>query len=106
VAALDARVRELEAVLAQPAGRLPAAAGPRLSDAEMLRRMREIVSESEGRQQRDVALQLAQVLTNVDRALQMNFVRMNQGLGQHREETQAEVARQVNYYLTRVSNQR
>jgi hypothetical protein len=107
VAALDARVRELEAVLAQqPAGRLPAAAGPRLSDAEMLRRVREIVSESEGRQQRDVALQLAQALTNVDRALQMNFVRMNQGLGQHRAQTQAEIAAQVNYYLTRVSNQK
>ncbi len=107
IAALDARVRELEAALArQPAGGVSAAAGTTMSDAEMMRRVREIVGQSENRQQRELALQLAQVVANLDRALQVNYMRINRGLGQHREETQAEVARQLNYYLTRVSNQR
>jgi Putative zinc-finger len=105
LAGLEARLRGLEAAVRQPAG-ASAAAGPRMPDAEMIRRVREMVSQSETRQQREFALQLAQVVADVDRALQVNFARINQGMGQHRAQTQAEIAAQVNYYLTRVSNQK
>jgi hypothetical protein len=105
VATLERRLLDLERAAAdRPASQL--ASGPRLSDAEILRRVREIVSQSETRQQREFAMQVAQVLRDVDRARQVDFLRIQQGLGQHRAQTSAEVAQTVNYYLTRASQQK
>lgn len=108
IAAIQARLREFEeAAASRPVGvGAPLAAGPRLSDAEILRRVREMVGQSETRQQREFAMQIAQVLRDVDRARQLDFMRIQQGLGQHRAQTSAEVAQTVNYILTRVSQEK
>lgn len=108
MAALQARLRQLEddAASRGASGETRPASGPRMSDAEMLRRVREVVGQSETRQQREFALQIAQVLRDVDRARQLDFIRIQQGFGQHRAQTSAEVAQTVNYLLTRASQQK
>jgi hypothetical protein len=106
IATLERRLLDLERAAATQPAATALASGPRLTDAEILRRVREIVSQSETRQQREFAMQVAQVLRDVDRARQLDFLRIQQGLGQHRAQTSAEVAQTVNYYLSRVSQQK
>jgi hypothetical protein len=112
IAPIDARLRELERAVAarQNAGGTQLAAGPRMTDAEILRRVREVVRESETRQQREMALQIAGVVSDVDRARRLDFVQIQRGLGQLRGQTSAEVTQQVNqqwnHLLTRVSQQK
>jgi anti-sigma factor RsiW len=62
VVALNQRLSQLEAALARAPQAAPASAAARMSDAELLRRVRELIGEAETRQQREVALVLAQVL--------------------------------------------
>jgi hypothetical protein len=112
IASIDARLRELESAVAarQNAGGTQLAAGPRMTDAEILRRVREVVRESETRQQREMALQIAGVVSDVDRARRLDFMQIQRGLGQLRGQTSAEVTQQVNqqwnHLLTRVSQQK
>jgi hypothetical protein len=82
------------------------AAGPRMTDAEIIRRMREMVNQSESRQQRELVTQIGQVIKDVDTARQMDFVRIQQTFGQLGRHTSAEVANQFNRYLSRVSQQK
>jgi hypothetical protein len=103
IAALRTRLGELERASRESAAATPAAAGPRLTDAEILRRVGEMVGRSETRQQREFALQIAQLVRDIDRARQIDLARIQQGLGQQRAATAAEVASQVNYYLRKVS---
>ena len=108
IGALQSRLRELEAAAAarQSSGDAQLASGPRMTEAEIIRRVREIVSQSETRQQREFAVQIAQVVRDVDRARKMDFRQIQQGMGQLRGQTTADVAQQLNYYLTRVSQQK
>jgi anti-sigma factor RsiW len=101
LAAVTTRLRELEEAAAsrEAAGGTLLASGPRMSDAEVLRRVREMVGQSETRQQREFAMQITQVVRDMDRAVQLNNARIWQGLGKHREQTSAEAAQAVNYIL-------
>lgn len=101
IAAVQARLQELERAAASrdAAGGTQLASGPRMSDAEILRRVREMVGQSETRQQREFAMQITQVVRDMDRAVQLNNARIWQGLGKHREQTSAEAAQAVNYIL-------
>jgi hypothetical protein len=106
IAALDKRLAQLEEQARQAASGVQTAAGPRISDEEILRRVREIVRQSETRQQREMALQIAQVVRDVDRARVMDVQATRSAiLGQMRGATSAEIASQLNQLL-RVSQQR
>ena len=105
--ALDARLRELErAASARDAAGNQLAAAPRMSDAEIIRRVREMLVQSEGRQQRELALQIANVVNAVDTARRLDYQRISQGMGQLRGQTTADVNHQLNSFLVRVSQQK
>jgi anti-sigma factor RsiW len=107
MAALEARLVELERTATrESASGTQLASGPRMSDADIIRRVRDIVGQSETRQQREFAMQIAQVLRDVDRARQLDFLQIRQTLGQHRAQTSADVAKTLNYYVTRVSQEK
>jgi hypothetical protein len=57
-----------------------------------------------------MALRIAGVVSDVDRARRLDFVQIQRGLGQLRGQTSAEVTQQVNqqwnHLLTRVSQQK
>ncbi len=104
---LNRRLAELERIAStQNAAVVQAASGPRMSDAEILRRMREMLNTSEARQQRELATQITQVIRDVDTVRQIDYARYQQGIGQLRGQTAAEVANQFNRYLSRVSQEK
>lgn len=108
IAALQSRLSELEVAASarESSGGAQLASGPRMSEAEIIRRVREIVSQSETRQQREFALQLARVVDEVDRARKMDFYTIQQGIGRLRGQIPADVQQHLNYYLTRVSQEK
>lgn len=95
-AALDRRLREIEAVLAARTGPdtgvRVASSDERMSDAEMLRRVRQIVSDAESRQETAVAQLLLQVAHDFDQQRRADLARLQQGLGQYQGLTNAEIA--------------
>lgn len=92
---LDRRLRELERAAARSApGPAQIAGGPRMSDADMLRRVREMVGEAESRQQTVVAQRLLQVVRDFDRQRQSDLAAIRQGLGTYQGLTNAEIAQQ------------
>jgi hypothetical protein len=79
-----------------------------MSDAEMLREVRKIIAESEGRQQRELALRVTQVVRDVDAARAGDLARVERGLRQIQGLTDAELI-QHRYeldHLRRVTQQR
>jgi hypothetical protein len=106
---LDRRLRELE----QSAAATPrdaaasSASGPRISESQVLRQVREMVNQSESRQRRELALQLTQVIRDFDAQRQADLVRVQQGLQQVQGLTDAELTthRQTLNYLVRVAQQ-
>jgi hypothetical protein len=95
---VDNRLRELEAAAAareaSPQVRAAASAGPRMSDAELIRQVRAIIADSESRQQRELALQMAQLIKDVDLQRRTDLARIQQGFGRLEAYTGAEVAQQ------------
>ena len=89
---LDRRLRDLEAAAASAGGVQTASA--RMDDAEMLRRVRQIVGEAESRQQTVVAQQLLQVVRDFDRQRASDLTAIQQGLGTYQGLTNAEIAQQ------------
>jgi putative zinc finger protein len=106
-AALDRRLRELEAAVARTPPAVHAA-GPRLSDAEVLRRVRDMVDQSETRQQRELVLRVRQVLQDVEARRRTDLAAIQQGFGQLQGATAMEAAqhRDVMNYLRLVSQQK
>lgn len=104
--ALNRRLKDLEAAASRPSSATVLASGPRMSDAEIIRRMQEMLNRSEARQQRELATQITQVIRDVDTVRQIDNVRYRQGIGQLGRQTAAEVANQFNMYLSRVSQQK
>jgi putative zinc finger protein len=104
--ALERRLQQVEAgatARAQgPAVRL--ADGPRMSDAEVVRRVREMIGQSETRQQQDLAVRLTALAREVDRQRRVDLVMMQQGL---EGASGADAARhnQMMSYLRRVALQ-
>ncbi len=83
----------------------PAAAGRAVDEGDLLRRVRALVDESERRQQRELALRIAQVVRESDAQRRADLVRIDRSLGQVQNDTGVEVMRQRELlnYLVRVS---
>ena len=95
MAQLKLRLTQLERAMARPsAGALQVASGPRLSDTEILQRVRAIVEEAESRQQTDISKKLAQVVRDFDHQRQADLASIQQGLGTYQGMTNAEIATQ------------
>lgn len=77
-------------------------------DAAVLRRVRTLIEDSERRQQRELALRLAQATREFDALRRVDLVRIQRGIGQFEGLTGAEVKRQGELlnYLVRVSQRR
>jgi anti-sigma factor RsiW len=76
-----------------------------VNDAEIIRRVRALVDESEKRQQRELALRVAQVLRDVGAQRQVDLTKIDRNLGLIQNTTGVEILKQremVNY-LMRVS---
>jgi hypothetical protein len=75
----------------------------RAADAEIIRRVRELVTESESRQKGELAFRIAQVLRDVDAQRVADLSRIQQGLGRIDATVTAEAASHrdlTNYILT------
>jgi hypothetical protein len=95
-AELDLRLRSLEASLAaQPADSGLQRANSTMTgmtNAETMRRVRQIVSEAEARQQTAVARQLLQVMRDLEQQRRADFAVLQQGLEHYQGMTNAELA--------------
>ena len=68
--------------------------GSKLTDAEILRRVRDIVAESEKRQQSVLASRVVQAMRDLEAAYRTELVRLQQGINQNQGLRDAEVYRQ------------
>jgi hypothetical protein len=96
---------------AQPAAAtippVAAAVSSRMSDEELLRRVQEMVDDSEIRQQRNLALRMAEVSREFAVQRQTDLVQIQQGFGRLEGQTKAEAVRaqEIMNYIMRVSQQ-
>ena len=96
---LDRRLRDLEqSASARPA--VQTASASDLSDAELLQRVRDIVGQSETRQQRAVATRLTELMREVDAQRRLDLVTIGQSMT--RLENSSGVTNKV---VQRLSNQ-
>jgi hypothetical protein len=83
---------------------IPAELSPRtMSDAEILRRVRALVEESDKRQQRELALRVADVMNNVTAQRNADLLKIDHSLGLIRNNTAAELMKQrgtINYLVS------
>ena len=73
-----------------------------ISDAELQRRVRAIIEESERRQERELALRVAEVVKDVNAQRQADLVKIDRSLGFIQSSTYGEQMKQrelVNYLL-------
>jgi hypothetical protein len=92
---LERRLTEIERSVAQSStGPMQIAAGPRMSDAEILRRVRDMLGEAESRQETAVSKRLLQVVQDFDRTRQSDLAAIQHGLGTYQGLTNAEIATQ------------
>jgi hypothetical protein len=102
---LDALERQLKTEFHAVQAPVAQAQTPRASDAEIVRRVRTLIEESEKRQQRELALRLADVIHDVNANRQADLVRMNNALGvvQNRLGVQVlkntQQVQQMDYYI-------
>jgi putative zinc finger protein len=79
---------------------------PARTDADLLRRVKALVDESERRQQSELALRVAEVLRDVNAQRTADLRRIDQNLGAVQDKTNVEVLRNrglLNYYVQRAS---
>jgi hypothetical protein len=107
LAAVEARLRR-ELTERSTSASLVSAPPSSRPQAEVLRRVQQLIEESESRQQRQLALRMSELLRDVEVQRRSDLVRIQQGLSQVEGITGAEAARQreVLNYLVRVSQQR
>jgi hypothetical protein len=109
---IERRVRQLEqsrvSAPAAVAVSSPSRADDRPSDEELLRRVRALLSQSESRQQQELALRVAQLVRDFDLQRQADLARIQQGLGRVESLTNAEAVshRQAMDILYRVAQQK
>lgn len=78
---LDRRLRQLEqSMSARSESPIQNASASEMSDAELLQRVREIVGQSETRQQRVVATRLTELMREVDAQRRLDLASIDQGL--------------------------
>jgi Putative zinc-finger len=104
LAALEARLRG-ELTPSSAAAPTRQAAAPVVERGELLQSVRALIEESERRQQRELALRLAQVVQDFDAQRRADLVRIENGFGQIEGLTEEEAARQRRLlnYLVRTS---
>jgi hypothetical protein len=85
------------------------ASQPSMSDAELLRRVRALVEESERKQERELALRVGQVIRDVNAQRQADLRKIDSNLGFIQSNTGAEVMKQrqlLMNYIVRASSQK
>lgn len=99
----------LEQKLLQELRAQPAVAAPQIDDQQLLKRVRALIQESEQRQQRELALRVAEVARDAQTQRQADLVKIDRSLGIIQSRTGVEVMRtqqQLNSLAQRVSEQR
>jgi hypothetical protein len=81
LAALDRRVRQLESAPRASGMQQASLKSARQDDAEILRRVHDLLAQSESKQQQELALRIAQVIRDVDAQRVADLNRIQQGLG-------------------------
>lgn len=105
---LESRLRAELASSAKPASPVPvtlASSSTTVDRGQVLQQVRSLVDESERRQQRELALRIAQVVQDFDNQRRTDLVHIEQGFGQIESLTGQEAARQraITNYLVRAS---
>lgn len=103
VAELDRRLSALESSSRASGVRQASTLTARAADAEIIRRVRELVTQSESRQKGELAFRIAQVLRDVDAQRVADLSRIQQGLGRIDATVTAEAASHrdlTNFILT------
>jgi hypothetical protein len=106
LASLESRLRT-EMATVRTAAPVPSPGGADVDRAGVIRHVEDLIEASERRQQRELALRLAQAMQDVDTQRRSDLVRIENGLGQIEGLTVQEGARQnrlINY-LMRTSQQ-
>ena len=110
LAAIERRLDALETASSRGSGVLNASTmSARAADAEIIKRVRELLAESEIRQQGELALRIAQVIRDVDAQRVADLTRIQQGLGRIDATVTAEAARHsdlTNFILTNSARQK
>lgn len=90
---LDRRLRDLEAAISARPGSSPvqSASVSGLSDVEVLQRVRQMLGQSETRQQRAVATQIAEITRNFDAQRKLDLAAIDQGMTRLQNTSGAEV---------------
>jgi hypothetical protein len=89
---LDQRVRDLEQTLTRiPANAIQNAAAPAASDDQVLQRVRELVGQSEARQQRVLATRMAELTRDFDAQRRVDLAAIDQGMARLQNTSGAEV---------------
>ncbi len=105
---INRRLHDLEASRPAPV-RLASNPGGGASETEILRRVRDLLAQSESRQQQELALRIAQVIRDFDAQRVADLTRIQQGFGRIDEKTNAEAAAHrelANYILTSSKQQK
>jgi hypothetical protein len=103
VAGIERRIRALETAAHDSPVRNASTLSARASDAEIIRRVTDMLSQSETKQQRELALRVAQVIHDVDAQRVADLNRIQQGMGRIDASVNAEAAAHrdlTNYILT------
>jgi hypothetical protein len=89
---LDKRVRDFEQTLTRtPANAIQNAAAPAASDDQVLQRVRELVGQSEARQQRVLATRMAELTRDFDAQRRVDLAAIDQGMARLQNTSGAEV---------------
>jgi hypothetical protein len=89
---LDARLRQMEQSLARTrSGSIQNASGPEMTDEEMLQRVRDLLAQSETRQQRILAARLTQITRDYDAKRRIDLAAIDQGMTRLQSTSGAEV---------------
>ena len=111
LAALEGRLRR-EMNTLRPTSAAPTPVQPShasAADAAVLQRFRALLAESEQRQQRELALRVAQAIRDVDSQRRLDLMRIERTFGQMEGFTRPELADQrqmINYLIQRTGSQR
>lgn len=108
LAALEQQLRR-EMHAAPPSGGPAFIRAPSSNDAEVLRRVKALVDESEKRQQRELALRVTTLMQDLNAQRQADLRKIDQTLGLIQDRTGVEVLRNrqmIDFYMQRASQRR
>ena len=110
IESIDRRLRALEVAVREPGlvQRASYSARSQDSDADLIRRMREMLAQSENRQQAQLALRINQVIGDFEKQRAADFSQIQQGFGriQRSVSEEAQGHREITNYLLASSKQK